>query len=201
MAGASPVQTQEDLVPPAPSAIGYRLTGVLLAAPVAVATQVLLAGPFGIDLQVPEGPGSSALRDLDLLSTTVVALVLSLVGLLVVKLLERGLGGERGRRIWVTLAFVVFVVSLAPVAVLDVPISVKWGLFVLHAVVALVLIPTLSNGRAATNPVAGGWVAAHAEAAAAQETLPPTADQASPLAATGHDQADDPVHATGPAAH
>lgn len=135
-------------MPPAPAAIGYRLAGVLLAAPVAVATHVVLSGPFGIELQVPEGPASSALRDLDLLTTTLFALGVSLVGLLVVKLLEMGLGGERGRRIWVTLAFAVFVVSLAPVAVLAVPISAKWGLFVLHVAVALVLIPTLSNGQA-----------------------------------------------------
>lgn len=169
MAGASPVQTQEDLVPPAPAAIGYRWAGVLLAAPVAVAVQVILSGPFGIDLQVPESPGSSALRDLDLLTTTLFSLGIGLVGWLAVALLEKGLGGERGRRLWILLAFGVFVVSIIAIAPLDVPISAKWGLFVLHAVVAVVLIPTLVNGKAAEHPVAGGWVEAHAPAAEAHD--------------------------------
>ncbi|HUG87115.1 MAG TPA: DUF6069 family protein [Euzebya sp.] len=156
MAGAVPVQTQEDLVPPPPIAVGYRLSGVLLAPAVAVAVHVVLIGPVGLDLQVTQGPGSSSLVPLSLLATVLVALVVGLLGWLAVALLERGLGGPRGRRIWTILALVVFMVSLVPVIVLDVPQSARWGLFTLHATVALVLLPTLSSGRTAHAPFPGG---------------------------------------------
>ncbi|MEE8603250.1 DUF6069 family protein [Euzebya tangerina] len=149
MAGASPVQTQEDLVPPPPAAIGYRLAGVLLAPAVAATLHVILVGPFGIDVQVPESPGSTTLVSLPLLQTTVVTLVVALAGWLSVMALERFLGPEQGRRIWTFAAFAVFVLSLAPILPLDVPVEGKWALFVLHLGVAVVLIPTLFNGQAA----------------------------------------------------
>lgn len=166
MAGAVPVQTQEDLVVPAPAAIGFRLSGVLLAAPVAVATQLVLAGPLGLDLQVPQSLGSSTLDELGLLETTVVVLVISLVGSLTVRLLEVFAGGERGRRIWTTVAVVVLAVSLLLILPLDVSVETKGGLAALLLVVAMVLIPTLSDGTKAAHPVAGGWVANHAAAQA-----------------------------------
>lgn len=164
MAGAAPVQTQEDLVPPPPVAVGYRLVGVLLAPAVAVAVHVALMGPFGLDLQVFESPGSSSLGSLDLLATALFALGIGLVGWLTVALLERSLGGPRGRRIWTLLAVAVFVLSLVPILVLDVPMGSKWGLFAIHVVVAMILIPTLSNGRTAPVPLPGGEVSEGAQA-------------------------------------
>ena len=149
MAGAGPVQTQEDLVPPPPAAIGYRLAGVLLAPAVAATLHIILAGPFGIDLLVPESPGSSTLATLPLIQTTVATIIISVLGWISVMALERFLGGEKGRRIWTLIAVGVFVVSLGPIIPLDVSIAVKWGLFVLHFGVAMILIPTLSNGTRA----------------------------------------------------
>ncbi|CAN5294720.1 hypothetical protein BH23ACT9_BH23ACT9_03650 [soil metagenome] len=169
MAGASPVQTQEDLVPPAPAAIGYRLSGVLLAPAVAAAVHVAIIGPFGVDLQVPEIPGGT-LTTLPILTTTLITLGVALVGWLAVVLLERGLGGPRGRRIWTLLAFALFTVSLVPIIAIDAPISAKWGLFALHVVVALLLIPSLANGQQGPPLTRGNVVprpaAHHAEAPA-----------------------------------
>lgn len=193
MAGAVPVQTQEDLVPPPPIAVGYRLVGVLLAPAVAVAVHVALIGPFGLDLQVPEQPGSSSLGSLDLLATALVALGVGLVGWLTVALLERSLGGPRGRRIWMILAFAFFVLSLVPVIVLDVPMGAKWGLFALHVVVATVLIPTLSNGRTAPAPVPG----AHGPDAAEAQEAPSSKGRHAPTAT--HAEADATTPATNPA--
>ncbi|WP_370327442.1 DUF6069 family protein [Euzebya sp.] len=149
MAGASPVQTQEDLVPPAPAAIGYRLAGVVLAPAVAVVVHLVLAGPVGLDLQVPETPGSSTLTELSLLTTFGVALVLALAGWALVRALEAFLGGPRGRRLWTTIAVGVAVLSLIPVALLDIDAGAKLGLVGLHLAVALVLIPSLANGTPA----------------------------------------------------
>lgn len=146
MAGAVPVQTQEDLIPPAPIALGYRWAGVLLAPAVAVVMHVILIGPFGLDLQIPAGPGSSDLQPLGILTTTVVTLILGALGWLLVMGLESIAGGPRGRRIWTVVGVGVFVVSLVPVALLDVDLGAKWGLFALHLAVALVLLPTLANG-------------------------------------------------------
>lgn len=144
MAGAIPKQTQEDIVPPAPIAVGYRLAGVLLAAPVAVATQLAIEAPFGVDLRIPDAPGSAQLQDLSLLQTALFVLALSLVSWLAVVLLERGLGRERGRRIFMAVAFAVLAVSILPIAAIDVPLGAQWGLVALHSVVALVLIPTMA---------------------------------------------------------
>jgi peptidoglycan/LPS O-acetylase OafA/YrhL len=149
----------------------------------------VLVGPVGLDLQTPESPGSDTLADLSLLTTTLVTLLVGLVGWLTVTLLERGLGGERGRRIWVLLAVGVFLVSLLPIAALDVGTGAQWGLAVLHLLVAAVLIPTLANGTPAEHPVAGGWVEAHASAATAHEA---THDEAQHDAAA--DPAGDPAH-------
>ena len=149
MAGAaSPPQTQEDIIPPEPVAIGHRLLGELLDPAVAVAMHVILAGPFGIDLQIPESPGSSTLQSLPLLTTTLATLVIGLLGWAAITLLERGLGDERGRGIWLWVAFGVFVVSLAPIAGLDINTGQGWGLVALHAAVALVLIPSVGSSKA-----------------------------------------------------
>ncbi len=144
MAGASPVQTQEDLVPPAPAAIGYRLAGVVLAPAVAVAIHVVLTGPFGLALQT-QPPGADGLQDLPLLTTALFTLGIGLVGWLSVVLLTRSLGEEKGRRIWMTVAFAVLAVSIVPIAFLDIGLGAQIGMVVLHAVVAVVLIPTLSS--------------------------------------------------------
>ncbi len=149
MAGASPVQTQEDLVPPAPAAIGYRLAGVLLAPAVAVAMHVIMAGPVGLTLEVPAGPGSSELQSLNLLTTALFTLGISLAGWFSVMALTKGLGDLRGRRIWTMVAFAVYAISILPLFALDTSLGAKWGLFALHTVVAVVLIPTLSSGSVA----------------------------------------------------
>lgn len=144
MAGAAaPPQTQEDIVPPAPVAIGYRLGGVLLAPAVAVAMHLILVGPFGVDLVVPESPGSSTLATLNLLTTVLATLAIGLAGWLAITLLERGLGNERGRGIWMWVAFGVFVVSLLPIGAMDITEGQGWGLVALHSAVALVLIPSV----------------------------------------------------------
>jgi uncharacterized membrane protein YhaH (DUF805 family) len=148
MAGASPVQTQEDLVPPSPAALGYRWAGVLLAPAVAVAVHLVLVGPFGIEPVTPSGLGGSDLEPLDVLTVLLFALGTALVGWLAVALLERSLGA-RGRRIWVALALGVLVVSLIPVALLDVSSSQRWALVALHLVVAVVLIPTMASSTPA----------------------------------------------------
>lgn len=149
MAGASPVQTQEDLIPPAPAAIGYRLAGVFLAPAVAVAAHLVLVGPIGLELHVPESPASDQLQELDLLTTFLFTLGIALAGLVTVILLQRFLGQVGGRRLWIVLALGVLVLSLIPIALLDIPTGVQWGLVALHALVALVLIPTLSSARPA----------------------------------------------------
>jgi MFS family permease len=149
MAGASPVQTQEDIVPPAPAAIGYRLAGVLLAPPVALAMHLVLVGPFALTLQVPAGPGSSGTQELSLLTTALFTLGIAVAGWISVMALTAFLGDERGRKIWTTVAFAVFVVSIIPIAVIDNSLGAKWGLFALHLAVAVVLIPTLSSGTRA----------------------------------------------------
>lgn len=144
MAGAIPKQTQEDIVPPAPIGVGYRLAGVLLAAPVAVVVHLILVGPFGLELATPDGLGSSSLEPLGVLTTVLVTVGLSLASWASVAVLQRGLGTERGRRIWMTLAFAVLAVSLAPVAGLDISAGARWGLVFLHSSVAVVLIPTMA---------------------------------------------------------
>lgn len=165
MAGAIPVQTQEDIVPPPPAPIGYRLGGVLLAPAVAVTIHLALRGPFGLDLQVPESPGSSTLAELTLLTTTVFTLVLSLVAWISVLLLERGLGADRARGIWRWVAFGVFVASLLVIPTLDISAGAMWGLVAIHAAVALVLIPmmTAKGQPAAPVPTPGVQDAAHAD--------------------------------------
>ena len=150
MAGAAaPPQTQEDIIPPAPVAVGYRLAGVLLAPAVAVAIHVVLVGPFGLDLMIPDGPGSSTLQDLNLLTTVLFTLGVSLAAWLTITLLERGLGTDRGRGIWLWVAFAAYVVSLAPIGTLDVEPAAAWGLVVLHSFVALVLIPSIGSRKRA----------------------------------------------------
>lgn len=144
MAGASPVQTQEDIVPPAPVPLGFRWAGVVLAPAVAASVQLVLTGPFGLDLMVPESLGSSTLQELPLLLTTLSTFVLALVSWLAIALLERGLGEERGRRIWMTVAFALLAVSIAVVATYDISTGAQWGMVALHSAVALVLIPTMS---------------------------------------------------------
>lgn len=148
MAGAAaPPQTQEDIIPPQPVAVGYRLGGVLLAPAVAIAIHVLLIGPFGLDLRVPESPGSSTLVELGLLTTTLATLGIGLAGWLAITLLERGLGSERGRAIWMWVAFGVLALAIAAIAPLDIEPGAAWGLVVLHSFVALVLIPTLGSPK------------------------------------------------------
>lgn len=144
MAGAIPVQTQEDIVPPPPKPVGFRLSGILLAPAVAATIVLIMRGPFGVNLEIPAGGGSSALTSLDLLTTTIVTLLISLVAYVSILLLQRGLGAERGRSIWMTVAFAVLAVSILPIAFLDISRAAKWGLVVLHSAVAVVLIPTMA---------------------------------------------------------
>jgi hypothetical protein len=188
MAGASPVQTQEDLVPPPPITLGYRWAGMLLAAPVAVAVHIVLVGPFGIDLLVPDGPGSDAMVPLPVLTTLVVTLLFSAVAWIGVAVLERVLGGERGRTIWTVLAFAAFVVSLLPAIVLDIPLDAAWGLFAIHVAAALVLIPTMWTNRSPHAPLPGNPVA---EAGQADEDTHahPTPHPATDPASTGTEPA------------
>ena len=149
MAGAIPVQTQEDLVPPAPAALGYRWAGVVLAPSVAVTLHLVLAGPLGLELPVPEAFGSSTLAPLPILSTALFSLVMGLLGWATVAGLEKGLGGPRGRQVWVLVAIGVTLASLGTFAGLDIPLADKWGLSVLHLAVGAVLIPCMANGTAA----------------------------------------------------
>lgn len=144
MAGASPVQTQEDLVPPKPAAIGYRWAGVLLAPAVAVAVLLVLTGPAGLDVQTPESPGSSTLEPLTARKVVVVAAAVAVLGWLSAYLLERFMGA-RGRRIWLVAAVVVTILSLGAVLPLDISAGARWGLVILHLIVAAVLIPTLAS--------------------------------------------------------
>ena len=144
MAGAIPVQTQEDIVPPAALPIGYRLAGVLLAPAVAATMHTILTGPFGLELATPSGLGSAELEPLGILTTTLVTLVLSLLAWISVTLLERGLGKEKGRSIWMKVGIGVFVVSLFPILPLDLTVGAKWGMAALHAAVAVVLVPTMT---------------------------------------------------------
>lgn len=143
MAGAIPKQTQEDIVPPPPIALGYRLGGVLLAAPVAATLQVVLEGPVGLDLVVPD-LGSSTLEPLPLLLTVAFTLGMSLLAWITVAVAERALGAERGRTAWAWAAFAVFVLSLIPVYTMGATAGQTWGLVALHAVVALLLIPSMT---------------------------------------------------------
>lgn len=148
MAGAaSPPQTQEDIVPPEPVAVGYRLAGALLAPAVAVVMHVILIGPFGLDLRTPETLGSAELETLDLLTTALVTLGVALAGWLAIALLERGLGPERGRSIWLWVAFGAYLASLAAIAPLDISQGAAWGLVALHSAVALVIIPTVGSRK------------------------------------------------------
>jgi hypothetical protein len=148
MAGASPVQTQEDLVPPPPAAIGHRLGAVLLAPAAAVALHVVLAEPAGIDLQVRMG-GTGPAQPLALRETLVVALGVALAAWLVVAVLQRLMGAERGRRTWLLVSLGALVASLLPVLAMDVPASSRWGLVALHGIVGLVVIPAMASSRPA----------------------------------------------------
>lgn len=149
MAGASPVQTQEDLVPPAPAASGYRLAGVLLAPAVAVVVHLVLVGPFGLAVRIPASPGSTQLQDLSLLTTVLFTLGIGLAGWAAMAVLTRTLGPPTGRRLWIVLAVAVWLVSLLPILALDISTGAKWGLVALHTAVALVLIPSLASTRRA----------------------------------------------------
>lgn len=178
MAGASPVQTQEDLVPPKPAAIGYRWAGVLLAPPVAVAVLLVLTGPAGLDLQTPESPGSSVLEPLTAMKTFVVTAVVAVLGWLSAYLLERFMGA-RGRRIWLIAAVLVTVLSLLTILPLDISAGAKWGLVILHLIVAAVLIPTLASDTPA-EPLRRGNDPLPADHSAGSD------DVAHPGAATAH---------------
>jgi hypothetical protein len=181
MAGAVPIQTQEDLVPPPAVALGYRISGVLLAPAVAAAVHLAVIGPFGIDLQVPESPGSSTLASLPILTTVLVTLGVALAGWLTVGLLERGLGGERGRRIFTFIAAAVFVVSLVPIVAADIGAGARWGLFAMHVAVAAILIPTLASGTAPRAGIPGG------------RSLAATAQEDTHVASTAHGHPHDPT--------
>ena len=132
MAGAIPVQTQEDIVPPTPKPIGYRLAGVLLAPGVAATMHLVLTGPFGLSMS----PG--------LMTTTLAALAIGLVGWIAVMLLEQGLGKDKGRKIWMAVAFGALAAGILSIIPTDGTTGAKWGLVALYSAVAIVLIPTMA---------------------------------------------------------
>ncbi|WP_341253188.1 DUF6069 family protein [Euzebya pacifica] len=134
MAGAIPVQTQEDIVPPTPKPIGYRLAGVLLAPGVAATMHLVLTGPLGLSLE--DGFG--------LMTVTLAPLVVGMVAWIAVMLLEQGLGKEKSRRIWMAVAFGALAASILAIVPADVTTGAKWGLVALFSAVAVVLIPTMA---------------------------------------------------------
>ena len=134
MAGAIPVQTQEDIVPPTPKPIGYRLAGVLLAPGGAATMHLVLTGPLGLSLE--DGFG--------LMTVTLATLVVGMVAWIAVMLLEQGLGKEKSRRIWMAVAFGALAASILAIVPADVTTGAKWGLVALFSAVAVVLVPTMA---------------------------------------------------------
>ncbi len=144
MAGAAaPAQTQEDLVPPAPSPTGFRLSGILLAVCAVVSVHLLLVGPVGVDLRVAL-PGQD-LRPLSPGISAVFTLGIGIAAWVLAVIVER-LAPDRARAVWTAVALVVLVASVLLILPLDVPSSAKWGLVALHATVGAVLIPAMQTG-------------------------------------------------------
>ena len=145
--GTAPAQTQEDIVPPAPTAAGFGWSGVLLAVSSALIVHLILTGPFGVTLRIPELPGSSTLVNLSVLDTTLVTFAFGLLGWLALALLQRW-RPDSAVITWTMLALAVWLLSLAAVATLDTTPGGRWGLVAVHTAVAAVLIPSFRAGTA-----------------------------------------------------
>lgn len=100
---------------------------------------------FGINLRVPEGPGSSETSELTLLTVIIFVAVLSLVGWGLLAVLERFTG--RARTVWTAIASAVVVLSLsAPLFAEGLTAGNRIVLVCLHLAVGAVLIPAYRKG-------------------------------------------------------
>ncbi|MFG2194359.1 DUF6069 family protein [Streptomyces sp. NPDC048639] len=95
---------------------------------------------FGIDLRIPDGPGSTTTSELVLPAVIISVAVISLVGWGLLALLERLTG--RARTVWTAIASAVVVLSLlGPLFAAGLTAGNRITLVCLHLAVGAVLIP------------------------------------------------------------
>lgn len=126
-----------------PRARAMGVGGGLLAA---LLVWTVAGSVIGVDLQVTAGTDQT--RPVDMTSVVAASLVAGLAGWASLALLERLT--HRARRLWVGLALVVLVLSLAPTQA-GVTAATTVALAVMHLAVAVVVLPVL----AITSPHAG----------------------------------------------
>ncbi|RFU85550.1 hypothetical protein DY218_16865 [Streptomyces triticagri] len=129
--------------PAAPRTVGpVRIRVLALVAAVVLDALIWLLADraFGIDLRIPDGPGSSETSELLLPAVIIAVAVLSLAGWGLLAALERFTG--RARTVWTAIASAVVVLSLfAPLFAEGLTAGNRLTLVCLHLAVGAVLIP------------------------------------------------------------
>lgn len=120
-----------------PSRRRYRLPIVVGAALAAVVVYVVAVPILGIDVAVPEAPGSDIKAPLDLIAVVAMGLISSLLGWFALAVLERFTGG-RALTVWTVLALAVLVLSLPYLPGWTVAERIVVGL--MHVTLGVVLI-------------------------------------------------------------
>ncbi|WP_182607050.1 DUF6069 family protein, partial [Streptomyces alkaliphilus] len=108
--------------------------------------RVIAGSVFGVDIRVPDGPGSTTTSELPLLNVVISVAVLSLAGWGLLALLER-LAPARARVLWIGIASAVVLVSLlGPLFGEGLSAGNRLTLICLHLAVGAVLIPGYTRG-------------------------------------------------------
>ena len=118
-----------------------RLLAVVAGALVALIGALLTTGLFGIDVAVPEGPGSGEVM-LTAPRAALVAAIGGLAGLVVAWVVERRAG--QPRRTWIVVASVGLALSFIPSVLVSDDASGMTVLIALHVAVAAVVIPLVA---------------------------------------------------------